>query len=136
MHSFKLRPLVFCLSGMFVGLGAWAAPPADTPAEPDATGTLSTVDVVVQQMKKARMDLSPQVGTTVYNIDSQRIDALAQGNASSFDDVLLSLPGVAKDSAASGNIHIRDDHANVQYRINGVQLPESIRGGGQAIETL
>lgn len=135
MHSFKLRPLVFCLSGMFAGLGAWAAPPGDTPAEPDATGTLSTVDVTVQKSPKAGINLSPQAGTTVYKIDSQRIDALGQGAATSFDDVLLTMPGVSKDSTGSGSIHVRDDHANVQYRVDGVVLPESISGFGQSIDT-
>ncbi len=30
---------------------------------------------------------------------------------------------------------MRDDHGNVQYRIDGVQLPESITGFGQSIDT-
>jgi outer membrane cobalamin receptor len=30
---------------------------------------------------------------------------------------------------------VRDDHGNVQYRINGVQLPENISGFGQSIDT-
>lgn len=138
MHSFKLRPLVFCLSGMLTSLGAWAAPPdaaPGAPAAPDAAGTLSTVDVTVQQLKKARIDLSPQVGTTVYRIDRSLIDSLGQGDAAPFDEVLLRVPGVSKDSTASGSIHVRDDHGNVQYRINGVVLPESISGFGQSIDT-
>ena len=36
--------------------------------------------------------------------------------------MLLQAPGVAQDSF--GQIHVRGDHANLQYRINGVQLPE------------
>jgi len=42
-------------------------------------------------------------------------------------------PGVVQNSY--GQLHIRGDHANVQYRINGVIIPESISGFGQALET-
>jgi hypothetical protein len=32
-------------------------------------------------------------------------------------------------------VHVRGDHANLQYRLNGVQLPEGINVFGQALET-
>jgi outer membrane receptor protein involved in Fe transport len=99
------------------------------------TDSLSTVDVTAERLKKARIELSPQVGTTVYHVDPSAIEALGKGDAASFDDVLLTLPGVAKDSKASGALHVRDDHGNVQYRINGVQLPEAISGFGQSLDT-
>ncbi|MFZ6645147.1 TonB-dependent receptor [Undibacterium sp. TJN25] len=96
---------------------------------------VSTVEVTAAHLKSARIDLSPKVGTTVYSIDRHMVDTLGQGDSTPFNEVLLRLPGVAQDSKASGGIHVRDDHANVQYRINGVQLPESITGFGQSIDT-
>ena len=42
-------------------------------------------------------------------------------------------PGVAQDSF--GQLHVRGDHANLQFRINGVQLPEGINVFGQALQT-
>jgi len=45
--------------------------------------------------------------------------------------VLLQAPGVAQDSF--GQIHLRGDRANVQYRINGVELPEGLSVFGQAL---
>jgi outer membrane receptor protein involved in Fe transport len=33
-----------------------------------------------------------------------------------------------------GQLHVRGDHANLQYRINGVMLPESISGFGQTLD--
>ena len=47
--------------------------------------------------------------------------------------MLLQAPGVAQDSF--GQIHVRGDHANVQYRINGVELPEGLSVFGQALES-
>jgi outer membrane receptor protein involved in Fe transport len=107
----------------------------DTASTPP--GTLSTVEIQSQseRLKKARMELSPELGATVYRIDRAAIDALGKGDATPLDDVLLTLPGVAKDSKASGSLHVRDDHGNVQYRINGVQLPEGISGFGQSLDT-
>jgi outer membrane receptor protein involved in Fe transport len=112
------------------------APAAGASAvEPTAARTLTTVEVQSERLKKARMELSPEVGTTVRRIDRSAIDALGKGDATPLDDVLLTLPGVAKDSKASGSLHVRDDHGNVQYRINGVQLPEGISGFGQSLDT-
>ena len=47
------------------------------------------------------------------------------------NQVILQAPGVAQDSY--GQIHVRGDHANLQYRINGIQLPEGITGFGQVL---
>lgn len=146
----KSRPLPLLLAGLF--LSSSCAVAADAPApgpdalapEPVAVATASAVspepvvarvEVSAARLKSARIELSPKVGTTVYTIDQHMVDMLGQGEDTSFDEVLLRLPGVAQDSKASGAIHVRDDHGNVQYRVNGVQLPESISGFGQSIDT-
>ena len=46
---------------------------------------------------------------------------------------MLRFPGVAQDSF--GQLHVRGEHANLQYRIDDVLLPESIPGFGQELET-
>jgi hypothetical protein len=47
--------------------------------------------------------------------------------------LLLQAPGVAQDSF--GQLQVRNDHANLQFRINGVQLPEGINVFGQSLQT-
>ena len=42
---------------------------------------------------------------------------------------------MSQDSAASGLLHVRNDHANVQYRINGVLLPDGVTGFGSIFDT-
>jgi outer membrane receptor for ferrienterochelin and colicin len=96
---------------------------------------LGPVQVTAQRLKEAQLELSPKVGTTVYSIDEQFIDNLAVGADTPMNDVVLQFPGVAQDSKASGSLHVRGEHANVQYRINGVQLPEGITGFGQSVDT-
>jgi len=96
----------------------------------------NTVTITAQErLKHARTELLPNIGTTVYSIDQRSIDNMSQGADTPLNEVLLRLPGVSQDSKASGSLHIRDDHGNVQYRVNGVELPEGITGFGQSVDT-
>lgn len=90
--------------------------------------------VVAKRLDEARNMLSPQTGTSAYTIDSQAIRDLPQGGATPFHQVLLQAPGVAQDSAASGNLHIRGEHANLQYRLNGILLPEGVTSFGEVLD--
>jgi outer membrane receptor protein involved in Fe transport len=135
----QLRTLPLILAGLFAH-GAYAADAAnaDAAASADAQAAaapMQQVEVTAAHLKSAQVELSPKVGTTVYTIDKHMVDALGQGDSTPFNEVLLRLPGVSQDSKGSGSIHVRDDHGNVQYRVNGVQLPESISGFGQSIDT-
>jgi outer membrane receptor for ferrienterochelin and colicin len=96
---------------------------------------LESITVSAARLKEAQISLSPKVGTTVYSIDAQLIEEFGKGADTPMNQVLLQIPGVAQDSKASGSIHVRDDHANVQFRINGVTLPEGISGFGQSVDT-
>ena len=108
---------------------------ADSAAASTDTQTAAPIEITTTRLRSERAELSPKIGTTVYTIDMRMIDSMGQGSDTPFDDVLLRLPGVDQDSKASGSIHVRDDHGNVQYRVDGVQLPESITGFGQSIDT-
>ncbi len=47
--------------------------------------------------------------------------------------VLYTSPGVVQDT--SGQIHVRGDHANIQYRINGSYLPIDLAGFSSVVPT-
>ena len=57
------------------------------------------------------------------------------GTNTPLDKVLLQAPGVTQDSAASGLLHVRNEHANVSYRFNGILLPDGVSGFGQVLES-
>jgi outer membrane receptor protein involved in Fe transport len=138
MHSTpQLSKITLALASSFaVSSVAYAAPPDAAPADPvSADQQIQQVKVTAAHLQSARIGLSPKVGTTVYTIDTHMVDMLGQGENTPFNEVLLRLPGVSQDSKGSGSLHVRDDHGNVQYRIDGVQLPESITGFGQSIDT-
>ncbi|MBJ7312276.1 TonB-dependent receptor [Rugamonas sp. CCM 8940] len=145
-----LRPLPLILTGLFLAAGggvraetliagaadaASASASAATASAASTSAPMTTVEVSAAHLRNERIELSPKIGTTVYSLDRHMIEALGQGADTPFNEMLLRLPGVDQDSKASGGLHVRDDHANVQYRINGVQLPESITGFGQSIDT-
>jgi len=101
-----------------------------TAAEQNDT-TLGTISVV-GKLDEARNQLSPDVGSSQYVFDRKAIDQLPLGDATSLNQVLLRAPGVVDDSY--GQLHVRGDHADLQYRINGVIVPESISGFGQTLD--
>jgi len=89
--------------------------------------------VYAKKLDVARNRLNPETGANAYGIDSQAIQNMPQGENTPVNQVLLHAPGVAEDSAASGLMHVRGEHANVQYRINGILLPDTISGFGQVV---
>ncbi|HTH61895.1 MAG TPA: TonB-dependent receptor [Paraburkholderia sp.] len=94
----------------------------------------STLDVTVnaQRLDRARNGLLPEVGASVYRITQADIDASPQGANTPLNQVLLQAPGVVNDSY--GQLHVRGDHADLQYRLNGIIIPEPISGFGQSLD--
>jgi outer membrane receptor protein involved in Fe transport len=81
-------------------------------------------------------NLLPPLGATTFTIDSRALDALPQSKDTPLDKVLLQAPGVSYDSAISNpDFHVRNEYANVQYRINGIQLPDGVSALGPVLET-
>lgn len=90
-----------------------------------------------QELDDARdKNLLPKFGATTYNINEEDVESLPQGKNTAIDKVLLQAPGVSYDSAISNpNFHVRNEYANVQYRINGIQLPDGVSALGPVLET-
>src|SRR5438094_8912329 len=117
-----------------ITLGQDAAPASASPS-PSPASTAETERVVVQsqEMDITRESIVPSLGATRYTVGPDRLDSQAQGEDAPFNQTLLRFPGVAQDSF--GQLHVRGEHANLQYRIDDVLLPESIPGFGQVLET-
>jgi outer membrane receptor protein involved in Fe transport len=110
-----------------------AAPSTAAPSAADASGDVLDIDIVSKRLDEARQQIQPSLGASVYRFTPQALDAIPQGPNAPLNQVLLQAPGVVQDSF--GQIHVRGEHANVQYRLNGVELPEGLSGFGQAIES-
>ena len=114
---------------------AASAPPFSKTVVASAAAPTQTVvvDALRQKLDAARNGLSPDTGSNVYKFGEADIAALPLGQATPLNQVVLQAPGVVQDSY--GQLHVRGDHANVQYRIDGVVIPEAISGFGQSLET-
>ena len=93
---------------------------------------LSEVDVVAH-LNEARNQILPGLGATSYQVGQPQIEAESEGEDAPFNETLLRAPGVVQDSF--GQLHVRGEHANLQYRIDGVLLPEGITVFGQELPT-
>ncbi|MCP1172476.1 TonB-dependent receptor [Ralstonia chuxiongensis] len=149
MIPFQPRKLVMALAAVLPSVASVSAlaqeatTPAPTPAttapaaqaKPAAANVrdLSETRVTAKRLDAARNALSPDTGSSVYKFDTDDIARLPLGDATPLNQVLLQAPGVVQDSY--GQLHVRGDHSNLQYRINGVIVPEPISGFGQMLDT-
>jgi hypothetical protein len=101
-------------------------------SNPDVTKLDSFV--VTGQLDQTRESIQPSLGATSFVMDQSQILNIPQGADAPFNQVLLRAPGVAEDSAANGDLHVRGEHGNLQYRINDVLLPEGITGFGLELD--
>jgi outer membrane receptor protein involved in Fe transport len=118
------------------GQGAWGQtnnPSANTVGTTNNATELGTT-TVVDTLNKARTEINTSVGATVSTINSEQIQAIAQGENAPMSQLILRFPGVAEDSSENGDLHVRGEHANLQYRINDVLLPEGIAGFGLELD--
>src|SRR5437588_8343520 len=107
--------------------------PAASPSPTPRTATAESVQVTSNELDISREAIVPNLGATRYTIGPDRLDSQAQGENAPFNQTVLRFPGVAQDSF--GQLHVRGEHANLQYRIDDVLLPESIPGFGQEMQT-
>jgi outer membrane receptor for ferrienterochelin and colicins len=103
---------------------ATAALAAAADAGADAESQLSTVVVSARRLNAARAEIETQTGASTYTIDSQGIAGAPGGENQSLSQILLQAPDVVQDSF--GQLHVRADHNDLQYRLNGIILPEGI----------
>jgi hypothetical protein len=89
--------------------------------------------VVTANMDAAREKIAPSLGAVTYQIGTNQIQSIPQGENAPFQQVLLRAPGVVEDQ--NGLSHVRGEDGNVQYRVNGVLLPEGLNGFAQEIDT-
>ena len=117
-----------------------AATPATEPAPatqpsvvPAETPPRQQLENVVVSAELPQQVIAPSLGSNTYTITPAQIQNIPGGDNASFQQVLLRAPGVVEDSF--GQEHIRGEHGNLTYRVNGVLLPQPINVFGQELDT-
>ena len=119
-----------------VALAADATPASVAAATPSGSGNGDSADsqsivVTGQRLDAARASIQPSLGATSYGVDNTTIQALPGGDNQQLNQLVLQVPGVVQDGF--GQLHVRDDHNGLQYRINGTILPEGLSVFGQTL---
>jgi len=97
-----------------------------------AAPPLQSVVISAARLDAARAGIQTQTGASTYTINAQAIQAAPGGDNVQLNQVLLQAPDVTQDSF--GQMHIRGEHNGLQYRLNGIILPEGISVFGQTLD--
>ena len=132
LASFSALALFFIASPSRSGQPVLATPPEQP--DPGANEDVPLdIDITSKRLDEARQQIQPSLGATKYQFDQQALEAIPQGSNADMNQVVLQSPGVWQDSF--GQIHIRGEMANVQYRIDGVEFPQGLSFFGQALQS-
>jgi hypothetical protein len=124
-----LKPLAASLT--LAAAIIFIVPPRDALAVEDSE-TLDTIVVMAEHLNDARNAIQTQTGASTYVIDEAAIAAAPGGDNSLLNQVVMQAPDVAQDSF--GQFHVRGEHNGLQYRLNGIILPEGISVFGQSLD--
>ena len=97
---------------------------ADQPAS-----SIPEVIITSQHLNEERARIDTDTGASTYKFDQKAIEAEPGGDNVQLNQVMLQVPDAAQDSF--GQLHIRGDHNGLQFRLNGVILPDGISVFGQ-----
>jgi len=109
----------------------WVASTANAEADNDGS-SLPPIVVTAQHLDEGRASIQTATGASTYTFNSTAIEAIPGGDNVHLNQVILRAPEVAQDSF--GQFHIRGEHNGLQYRLNGIILPEGISVFGQSLD--
>ncbi len=111
---------------------ALAALPVFAAAQTDPQAAVPTITVTAARLNEARIGIQTKIGASTYTITSKAINAQPGGDNNLLSQVIIQAPGVAQDSF--GQLHVRGEHNGLQYRLNGIIIPEGISVFGQTLD--
>jgi hypothetical protein len=88
--------------------------------------TLSVTQDIALEIVSSLPAIQYKASSETYQLNRREIEALPKGNNSEVADVLLTVPGVTYGGLKQ--THIRQDHANQQFRIDGIPIPDTVSG--------
>jgi outer membrane receptor for ferrienterochelin and colicins len=110
---------------------AMSSPCAQAGDRPAAPADVSEVVVTATRLDIAQRAIEPSLGATTFSMPQDFVTNLPGGANTQLNQVILQAPGATQDGF--GQLHIRGDHANIQFRLNNVILPEGLSVFGQTL---
>ncbi|HUI59284.1 MAG TPA: hypothetical protein VLX90_03640, partial [Steroidobacteraceae bacterium] len=87
-----------------------------------AGSSLPTIVVTAQHLNEERSRIDTDTGASTYTFGARAIQSAPGGDNQQLNQVMLQVPDAAQDSF--GQLHIRGDHNGLQFRLNGIILPD------------
>jgi len=88
------------------------------------TLTLSKTKEIALEVRSPLAPIQYKASSETYSVSRKDIETLPRGNNVELQDVLITIPGAVYGSLKQ--VHIRQDHANIQLRIDGVPIPDTV----------
>ena len=86
--------------------------------------TLTETKDVALEIVAPLTPVKPNSSGETYSVSRKDIEALPRGNNVDLHDVLATIPSAITSSLKQ--VHIRQEHANLQFRIDGVPIPDTV----------
>lgn len=102
-------------------------------ADKDDAVPVEQVAIIAQRLDVARSSVQKSLGATSYTLTNDAVENRPSGETTTLDQVLLQMPGVSEDGL--GNLHVRGSTSELEYRLNGVALPEGLTDLGDMLST-
>jgi outer membrane receptor protein involved in Fe transport len=116
--TFSVSAILEAYRSEFVIVRIGAASPAPI------TLTLAQTQEIALEVVSPLPPIQYKASSETYSLGRKDIEALPRGNNNTVAEVLQTVPGATY--GALGQTHIRQDHANQQFRIDGVPIPEGV----------
>ena len=88
------------------------------------TLTLSNTKEIALEVRSRLAPLQYKASSETYSVSRKDVEELPRGNNVELQDVLLTVPSAVYGSLKQ--VHMRQDHANLQLRIDGVPIPDTV----------
>jgi hypothetical protein len=88
--------------------------------------TLAVTREIALEIVSSLPAIQYKASSETYQLSRKDIEALPRGNNNDVYDVLLTIPSVIYGGLKQ--THIRQDHANQQFRIDGIPIPDTVSG--------
>jgi hypothetical protein len=90
------------------------------------TLTLSRTREIALEVVSPLPPIQFKASSETYSLSRKEVEALPKGNNTEVYEVLQTVPSVIYGSLKQ--THIRQDHANQQFRIDGIPIPDTVSG--------
>ena len=97
---------------------------ADAPPATPVSLTLAPATELAIEVVASLPPLQYRASSETYSLSRKEIEVLPRGNNIDLNDLLYTIPSAAQ--SALKQVHIRQDHANLQLRIDGVPIPDTV----------